>query len=661
MLRPREHPDHLLSILNLCQALHHRHSHRKSGADLREAAGLYHCLLPLCVEGSHLQLYAIEQCNALPMDPSDMSIALRRTVLEHCSLWPQHRARSLNRLAGDLHARFTQSCNIDHIHEAVDLSREALDICPDDGQRGFFFDVLSYYTFEWFRHRGYSRDECISLNRGGALRTHDRPDRRITPLNTLPDALITRYNHYNNIDHKGANQFHQEARDPRSNGLSTSLPPSRHSEERHYAGRGQPTRIHQQPSLNSSLSNRRIRRQIPNLAIFGDSTSGERSVINVIAHYQLGKTSSDAAGCISRYQRHEAVKLPGERFDLFYTAAQSQDIIPHLNQTGECGEDNAPISNQPDSLGMAPAEEQVNRESTGSVSDLLPDLTNELQGRSSYVVASGGFGDIWQCVLVQPSRIVRVAAKTIRVTESDSDAEMSRKAEKLRRELKVWSRLRHECILPLWGVAYNFGPYPAMICPWVDDGALTGFLTRRQDTLSCQDKFSLLNDIALGLQYLHSKLIVHGDLTGSNILVHSDGRACLADFGLSTILLEFEGPSYLTSSIGGNVRWAAAELFEVPDNSKESKAAVSLSTECDIYSFGSITLQVLTYKVPYYNLHRDDVVLGQVIRGIKPVPPMESRMTPMQWEFIQRCWLPRANRPSMGEIAEFVTLHHGPA
>jgi hypothetical protein len=76
--------------------------------------------------------------------------------------------------------------------------------------------------------------------------------------------------------------------------------------------------------------------------------------------------------------------------------------------TGECGEDNAPISNQPDSLGMAPAEEQVNRESTGSVSDLLPDLTNELQGRSSYVVASGGFGDIWQCVLVQPSRIVRV-------------------------------------------------------------------------------------------------------------------------------------------------------------------------------------------------------------------------------------------------------------
>ena len=77
----------------------------------------------------------------------------------------------------------------------------------------------------------------------------------------------------------------------------------------------------------------------------------------------------------------------------------------------------------------------------------------------------------------------------------------------------------------------------------------------------------------------------------SNVLVYGDGRACLADFGLSTIVMEFIGPSYLTSTIRGNIRWAAAELFEVPEDDVE-EAAVSLSTECDVYSFGSITLQV---------------------------------------------------------------------
>ena len=78
----------------------------------------------------------------------------------------------------------------------------------------------------------------------------------------------------------------------------------------------------------------------------------------------------------------------------------------------------------------------------------------------------------------------------------------------------------------------------------------------------------------------------------SNVLVQDNGRACLADFGLSTMVLGFTNPSYFTTSIKGNIRWAAAELFEVPDDDDEGDTAVSLSIECDVYSFGSIALQV---------------------------------------------------------------------
>ncbi|KAG1744298.1 kinase-like protein, partial [Suillus lakei] len=220
---------------------------------------------------------------------------------------------------------------------------------------------------------------------------------------------------------------------------------------------------------------------------------------------------------------------------------------------------------------------------------------------------------------------------------------------RVHRELKVWGRLKHHSILPLWGVATDFGPHPAMIGPWAENGALTGFLERQEDTLAPEDKFSLLNDIALGLQYLHSKSVVHGDLTGSNVLIYRNGRACLADFGLSTIILEFIGTSYFTSSIQGNVRWIAAELFDVPEGNE-----ASLGTECDIYSFGSIILQVLTCKVPYYNLKRDIAVMGQVAKGVKPEPPKESQISPRHWEFIQRCWSSPASRPLVGEIVAFV-------
>lgn len=57
-------------------------------------------------------------------------------------------------------------------------------------------------------------------------------------------------------------------------------------------------------------------------------------------------------------------------------------------------------------------------------------------------------------------------------------------------------------------------------------------------------------------------------------------------------MLEFIGTSYFTNSIKGNIRWAATELFEIPEGDEEGEASTLLSTECDIYSFGSIILQV---------------------------------------------------------------------
>ena len=46
----------------------------------------------------------------------------------------------------------------------------------------------------------------------------------------------------------------------------------------------------------------------------------------------------------------------------------------------------------------------------------------------------------------------------------------------------------------------------------------------------------------------------------SNVLLDSEGKAYLADFGLSNIVAEACGPSYVTSSIGGSIRWAGYHL-----------------------------------------------------------------------------------------------------
>jgi len=144
--------------------------------------------------------------------------------------------------------------------------------------------------------------------------------------------------------------------------------------------------------------------------------------------------------------------------------------------------------------------------------------------------------------------------------------------------------------------------------------------------------------------------VVHGDLTGSNILINAEGKPCLCDFGLSKIMVEFEGTSYFTGTRGA-VRWAASELYR--GNDDEDYVPV-INKECDIYSFGSVMLQVLSGKIPYYYFKRDGQVVIQLHHGITPKRPNITWVTDKVWDFIEGCWAEPMQRPTIGEVRDFV-------
>ncbi|KAG1719832.1 kinase-like domain-containing protein [Suillus lakei] len=64
--------------------------------------------------------------------------------------------------------------------------------------------------------------------------------------------------------------------------------------------------------------------------------------------------------------------------------------------------------------------------------------------------------------------------------------------------------------------------------------------------------FLQLRQIAASLEYLPDKRVVHGDLICTNILINSDGRFYLPDFGLSMILAESQNTTF-NSCHPGNV------------------------------------------------------------------------------------------------------------
>ncbi|KAF8437619.1 kinase-like domain-containing protein [Boletus edulis BED1] len=292
------------------------------------------------------------------------------------------------------------------------------------------------------------------------------------------------------------------------------------------------------------------------------------------------------------------------------------------------------------------------------------DLTDRVTREGHDPVASGGFADIYRGVLQDNGQSIRVAIKAIK-TYSGEDVNLSKKKKRLWREIKVWLDLRHDNVLPLLGTSMGFGRFPAMVCPWVENGVLTSYLEGRYSSLSVIEILGLLNSVASGLQYLHSRSVVHGDLSGSNVLIHEGGRACITDFGLSMLLTELGASTFATSfHARGTLRWMAPELLdlEVPkDDVVEDSSRVGPTTQSDVYSFGSIMLQILSGKPPYHYYKREGQVLHAISKGMMPERPGTSLVTEGRWLLIQRCWSTvdiTRSRPSSEEILEFIEQEH---
>ncbi|KAG2033403.1 hypothetical protein BDR03DRAFT_692444, partial [Suillus americanus] len=210
--RPQPHPDHPLSLYNLTEALTWRHNKKSTAADIREAAKLYHELLPLCPEGTYLRSiaagengvdYVIVGCNNLPEDASDEGIHLRRVVLELCPLGHQRRARTLYALLQSLYTRFRQCGSIDDLDESIKLGREAVSLLSDGHpERDSYLNELAVSLEYRFTHEGKPNDldEAISLYEE-ALRLRPVGHKyRDTSLDNLGGALIARFKKRGDID-----------------------------------------------------------------------------------------------------------------------------------------------------------------------------------------------------------------------------------------------------------------------------------------------------------------------------------------------------------------------------------------------------------------------------------------------------------------------------
>ncbi|KAG1730476.1 kinase-like domain-containing protein, partial [Suillus lakei] len=217
----------------------------------------------------------------------------------------------------------------------------------------------------------------------------------------------------------------------------------------------------------------------------------------------------------------------------------------------------------------------------------------------------------------------------------------------LDREICIWAALKHQYVLPLHGTVEEFGPFRALVSPWMPNGTLDSYLKHAHETLSMMDRLRLLQQITEGLQYLHDQDVIHGDLTNNNVLVAADGSPRLADFGISNIMVQ-SNPAF--SYHNGAVRWVAPELLDPPEDQPIQCATKST----DIYALGGIMLQVLYGKQPYWWLKTAIHVISAKFRHLEPIDS-SIEIQPDHLDFMRRCWSMESEvRPSVEEVINYL-------
>uniref|UniRef100_A0A0D6QTN1 Receptor-like serine/threonine-protein kinase n=1 Tax=Araucaria cunninghamii TaxID=56994 RepID=A0A0D6QTN1_ARACU len=191
-------------------------------------------------------------------------------------------------------------------------------------------------------------------------------------------------------------------------------------------------------------------------------------------------------------------------------------------------------------------------------------------------VGSGGFGTVYKGEL---SNKATVAVKQLEGIEQGE--------KQFRMEVAAISSTHHLNLVRLVGFCSE-GRHRLLVYEFMKNSSLDTFLFNPSDqskTLDWDTRFSVAAGTAKGIAYLHEECrdcIVHCDIKPENILLNSDFRPKVADFGL-TKLVGREFSTVLTTTRGTRGYVAPEWIGGLP-----------ITAKADVYSFGMTLLEIIS-------------------------------------------------------------------
>jgi serine/threonine protein kinase len=167
-------------------------------------------------------------------------------------------------------------------------------------------------------------------------------------------------------------------------------------------------------------------------------------------------------------------------------------------------------------------------------------------------------------------------------------------------------------------------------------------------SLSARKRLEIAREICDGIQYMHSKGMVHGDIKSLNVLLGKEGNAKLCDFGLTTMGLT--ASTATNTNVQGTPAWSAPEIL---------CQGQKHSPQTDVYALGIVMWELLTCNAPYEGMTLYQIIGMLTSHQRPPIPnPIPAGFPAAYVTMMTRCWdQDPSKRPSAAEVHQCLIDH----
>ncbi len=265
-------------------------------------------------------------------------------------------------------------------------------------------------------------------------------------------------------------------------------------------------------------------------------------------------------------------------------------------------------------------------------------------------IAGGAYGVVYELIW----NGMRFAGKKIRdyLKPSVYNKKLTEECEKL-------MKMRHPCIVQFIGVHRPAGSDSLTIVMEYLPTTLSAAI-QQYKSLPEEISFGILENVALGICFLHSQNIIHRDLSANNVLLDDNMNAKICDLGVAK-MLDIENTQGKKTLLMTHIPGTA--IFMPPESRTENPL---YGTDLDIFSFGVLMVHIFygdwpetTYDYPSDSQSKIDPKWSKYTEKIKSEYPSVENM-------VTKCLSKPSSRPDAAEVLELirdekanVPIYHG--